>query len=88
LVSKRRDCPYRAGRSRHWIKVKNPSSPAMKRAGEALDAAREDHLREMRASGVRGIQAGKAPGTMLLRIGCLTRLNFAGLRCCIFARDH
>ena len=32
LVSKRRDRPYRAGRSPHWIKVKNPKSPAMNRA--------------------------------------------------------
>jgi bifunctional non-homologous end joining protein LigD len=32
LVSKRRDRPYRAGRSPHWIKVKNPKSPAMTRA--------------------------------------------------------
>jgi bifunctional non-homologous end joining protein LigD len=32
MVSKRRDPPYRAGRSPHWIKVKNPASPAMKRA--------------------------------------------------------
>jgi bifunctional non-homologous end joining protein LigD len=29
LVSKRRDRPYRAGRSPHWVKVKNPASPAM-----------------------------------------------------------
>jgi len=29
LVSKRRDRPYRAGRRPHWIKVKNPASPAM-----------------------------------------------------------
>jgi bifunctional non-homologous end joining protein LigD len=27
LVSKRRDRPYRAGPSPHWIKVKNPSRP-------------------------------------------------------------
>jgi len=32
LVSKRRDRPYRAGRSPHWIKIKNPASPAMTRA--------------------------------------------------------
>jgi ATP-dependent DNA ligase len=31
-VSKHRDRPYRAGRSSHWIKVKNPASPAMTRA--------------------------------------------------------
>jgi bifunctional non-homologous end joining protein LigD len=32
LVSKHRDRPYRAGRCAHWIKVKNPKSPAMLRA--------------------------------------------------------
>jgi bifunctional non-homologous end joining protein LigD len=32
LVSKRRERPYRAGRSSHWVKVKNPASPAMTRA--------------------------------------------------------
>jgi ATP-dependent DNA ligase len=31
IVSKRRDAPYRSGRSHTWIKVKNPESPAMKR---------------------------------------------------------
>jgi bifunctional non-homologous end joining protein LigD len=34
MVSKRRDRPYRAGRSPHWVKVKNPASPAMHRAQE------------------------------------------------------
>jgi bifunctional non-homologous end joining protein LigD len=32
LVSKHRDRGYRAGRSPNWIKVKNPTSPAMTRA--------------------------------------------------------
>jgi bifunctional non-homologous end joining protein LigD len=31
LVSKRRDRPYEAGRSKHWIKVKNRSHPATDR---------------------------------------------------------
>jgi bifunctional non-homologous end joining protein LigD len=31
LVSKRRDRPYRAGRSKHWVKVKNRKHPAMSR---------------------------------------------------------
>ena len=31
LVSKRRDRPYRAGRSPHWIKVKDRNHPAMSR---------------------------------------------------------
>jgi ATP-dependent DNA ligase len=31
LVSKRRDRAYRGCRCAHWIKIKNPQSPAMKR---------------------------------------------------------
>ena len=31
IVSKRRDFPYRSGRCKAWVKVKNPSSPAMMR---------------------------------------------------------
>ena len=36
LVSKRRDRPYQAGRSKHWIKVKNRKHPAMSRVMDAL----------------------------------------------------
>jgi bifunctional non-homologous end joining protein LigD len=31
LVSKRRDRPYQAGPSKHWVKVKNRKHPAMRR---------------------------------------------------------
>ena len=31
LVSKHKDRPYRAGRSPHWVKVKNRKHPAMER---------------------------------------------------------
>ena len=31
IVSKRIDMPYRSGRTKRWIKVKNPASPAMLR---------------------------------------------------------
>jgi hypothetical protein len=34
IVSKHRDRTYKAGRSPHWVKVKNPKSPAMLRAEE------------------------------------------------------
>ena len=34
LVSKRGDRPYQGGRSKHWIKVKNRSHPAMERVKE------------------------------------------------------
>jgi bifunctional non-homologous end joining protein LigD len=32
IVSKRRDLPYRSGRCKAWIKIKNPASPAVLRA--------------------------------------------------------
>jgi ATP-dependent DNA ligase len=35
LVSKRRDRPYRGGRSKDWVKVKNRSHPAMDRVERA-----------------------------------------------------
>ena len=34
IVSKRKDSPYRSGRSPHWIKSKNTTSPAVKREAE------------------------------------------------------
>jgi hypothetical protein len=36
LVSKRADRPYRAGRSKDWVKVKNRKHPAMSRAMDAF----------------------------------------------------
>jgi ATP-dependent DNA ligase len=34
IVSKRLGSPYRSGRSPHWVKVKNPNAPAVKREAE------------------------------------------------------
>ena len=34
IVSKRKDSPYRSGRSPHWLKMKNPAAPAGKREAE------------------------------------------------------
>jgi ATP-dependent DNA ligase len=34
LPGKRRNSPYRSGRSRDWIKSKNPNAPAVKRKAE------------------------------------------------------
>jgi ATP-dependent DNA ligase len=34
IVSKRLGSPYRSGRSRHWIKSKNPKHLAVKREAE------------------------------------------------------
>jgi bifunctional non-homologous end joining protein LigD len=36
LVSKRRDRPYQASRSKHWVKVKNRQHPAIDRVMEAV----------------------------------------------------
>jgi bifunctional non-homologous end joining protein LigD len=35
IVSKRKDSRYISGRSLHWIKLKNPNAPAVKREAEA-----------------------------------------------------
>jgi bifunctional non-homologous end joining protein LigD len=32
IVSKKLDAPYRSGRTKSWIKVKNPKAPAATRA--------------------------------------------------------
>jgi bifunctional non-homologous end joining protein LigD len=34
IVSKRLGSPYRGGRLAHWVKVKNPAGPAVKREAE------------------------------------------------------
>jgi bifunctional non-homologous end joining protein LigD len=34
IVSKRLGSPYHSGRSPHWVKVKNPKAPAVKREAE------------------------------------------------------
>ena len=34
IVSKRVGSPYRSGRSRDWLKMKNPNAPAVKRESE------------------------------------------------------
>jgi bifunctional non-homologous end joining protein LigD len=34
IVSKRLGSPYQSGRSKHWVKIKNPNAPAVKREAE------------------------------------------------------
>jgi hypothetical protein len=46
LVSKRRDRPYQAGRSKHWLKVKNRKHPAMSRAMWARQERRKSIHRQ------------------------------------------
>jgi ATP-dependent DNA ligase len=40
LVSKRRDRPYRGGRSKDWVKVKNRSHPAMDKRAHSDEVGR------------------------------------------------
>jgi hypothetical protein len=47
IVSKKLGSIYRRGRSPHWVKVKNPKAPAVKREAE------EDWGRESNLSGCR-----------------------------------
>ena len=42
IVLKRRDAPYRHGRCRSWLKVKNPESPAALRVSDEAQRATED----------------------------------------------
>jgi ATP-dependent DNA ligase len=34
IVSKQLGYPYRSGRVNHWLKIKNPAAPAVKREAE------------------------------------------------------
>ena len=34
IVSKRLGSPYRSGRVNHWLKIKNPAAPAVRREAE------------------------------------------------------
>jgi bifunctional non-homologous end joining protein LigD len=40
IVSKRLGSPYVSGRSRHWIKSKNPAAPAVKREASVAATSR------------------------------------------------
>jgi hypothetical protein len=42
IVSKRLGSPYRSGRVDHWLKIKNPAAPAMKREAEEDWGAKRD----------------------------------------------
>jgi bifunctional non-homologous end joining protein LigD len=39
LMSKRRDRPYQPGRSKHWVKIKNRTHPAMSRVMDAFGSS-------------------------------------------------
>ena len=42
IVSKRLGTPYRSGRVNHWLKIKNPAAPAVKREAEEDWGARRN----------------------------------------------
>jgi len=43
IVSKRLGSPYGSGRSRHWLKSKNPAAPSVKREAEEELSAASSH---------------------------------------------
>ena len=43
-MSKRLGSPYRAGRSAHWLKIKNPDAPAARRLEKKIGIARDPSL--------------------------------------------
>jgi ATP-dependent DNA ligase len=45
LVCKRIDMPYRARRSKHWLKLKNRAHPAIMRVKEAFEEKRRRSIR-------------------------------------------
>ena len=47
IVSKRLGSLYRSGRSPHWVKVKNPNAPAVKREAEEDWGRRGIAMREV-----------------------------------------
>ena len=61
IVSKRKDSPYRSGRSPDWVKSKNPACAAVKREEEKIgDADGGPDLSHLR----RPYCASNAPGAV------------------------
>jgi bifunctional non-homologous end joining protein LigD len=58
LVSKHRERPYQAGRSKHWIKVKNRMHPAMYRVMDARPGRTDQ--RDLRGRAGNTARAGAA----------------------------
>ena len=52
LVSKRRDRPYQAGRSKRWVKVKNRKHPAMSRVMDTRVIINETPRCDLRACSI------------------------------------
>ena len=56
IVSKRLAAPYRSGPSRDWLKIKNPASPAMRRAPRGVVVMMDERC----GSGLASPDRGKA----------------------------
>src|SRR3954452_23368588 len=75
-VSKRRDRPYRSGRSPDWLKIKNRKHPAMARAKDSSGEQAENHLRRNARDG-RARVAGLWQRLSLQPLGRDQRLSMA-----------
>jgi hypothetical protein len=68
IVSKRKDSPYRSGRSFDWLKMKNPACAAVKREADE-DCVPAQSLREFMSSIMRWRSALTA--SVLIGNSCL-----------------
>jgi bifunctional non-homologous end joining protein LigD len=62
IVSKRLGSPYRAGRVDHWLKIKNPAAPAVRREAEedwATNDGRADDESEPESMSVKNEQSSR-----------------------------
>jgi hypothetical protein len=90
LVSKHLDRAYRGGPCRHWLKVKNPNAPAMKRAAEVWigpddRAPAVDHIRRDAGSPSTPTCGQISTGTNC-RVDC--NLGLVGLAIRVGQFDH
>jgi bifunctional non-homologous end joining protein LigD len=64
--TKRRDRPYQAGRSKHWVKIKNRQHPAMSRVMEAFGWPVRQKITRTAGAPLRAMRAA-SPGTMQMK---------------------
>jgi bifunctional non-homologous end joining protein LigD len=86
IVSKRLGSPYISGRSRTWLKFKNPAAPAVKRKEALAMSAGCIRLNVVRVSTGRPISRCGVLRTSVV-LGCISACGSSTLRCCLFSRS-
>ena len=86
IVSKRLGSPYRAGRSPHWVKVKNPNAPAAKGEAEEDGGASLDCLKRDRVECLSRLilyKQGGIPRSIAVLLSQLSHDPMPMLLCCL-----